>query len=802
MASITTITMLLLAILATLATAEQRFAETPAEYQEVSQGQDVKLRCRVQDKRGQCIWQKDRFALGMVHDKYEWDHGDAGECSLVIKRASLDYDDGLWECQVTPGDFVKQDGLRSPPARLLVRVEPRKPQMEYNGALLTTGLTLREGQDASISCTSRYGNPPALIKWFIGNEEVKPQREQSNATEVDKPKTWAAHSTLKVKGTRENHNKPIRCLTMHPTRALPEVVESRFDIHYSPTVHLETSPRMLVAALEDSASFVSLRCVANSNPPATIKWFKDGSPILMSSGHVQQIDGSQANATLAESEVRFEPIKAEDAGLYSCRAVNIIGESAPDHYRLDVQYGPKPRQQDQLDGHGHSTLNGQGMSSLGEIEETTSLGLNIEPFECPDFDANPPAQYRWLHQRGGSTDTIDNRNSEDSLNGGRRLRLENVGWSDEGEYRCVAYNVINGVRREMPSDVRFVLHVIGPPEIQSRPSAETEDGMYESIGWAGEAVHRLKSRFCSRPPPRIVAWQWGSSHIRAGESIGPKYEALELEPIIENKMATNCYWAKLEIRDLQREDARLYTLVVESDKGRDSTNLRLVVRDPTELRIIAAAGAVGLLVLLLLVAVAVYSCMRSRRNKHREYRQEDEEASISAEQYYGTQTAGAGAGAGNGQQQQTAGQQQAQVGQGQNGGTNGTTVLGVMGQQHVETIDRNSLKLGLDQQTIQRQHIVNQQQLQQCNLKSALVQNSGGMMSVSAGMYPRKQQSSSLASSNNTTTTMSGGSLVGIGGLAVMYDYDQIACKSRQAMSPEALKVRRAPAVLQPPTIV
>ncbi|CAB0033530.1 unnamed protein product [Trichogramma brassicae] len=286
------------------------------------------------------------------------------------------------------------------------------------------------------------------------------------------------------------------------------------------------------------------------------------------------------------------------------------------------------------------------------------------------------------------------------------------------------------------------------------------------------------------------------------ESISPKYEALELEPIIENKMATNCYWAKLEIRDLQREDARLYTLVVESDKGRDSTNLRLVVRDPTELRIIAAAGAVGLLVLLLLVAVAIYSCMRSRRNKHREYRQEDEEASISAEQYYGTQP-----GTGNGQQQQTAGQQQPQVGQGQNGGTNGTTVLGghgVMGQQHVETIDRNSLKLGLDQQTIQRQHIVNQQQLQQCNLKSALVQNSGGMMGVSAGMYPRKQQSSSLASSNNTTTTMSGGggSLVGIGGLAVMYDYDQIACKSRQAMSPEALKVRRAPAVLQPPTIV
>lgn len=74
----------------------------------------------------------------------------------------------------------------------------------------------------------------------------------------------------------------------------------------------------------------------------------------------------------------------------------------------------------------------------------------------------------------------------------------------------------------MPSDVRFVLHVIGPPEIQARPQGpggeRGPDGVHESVGWAGEPVHRLKSRFCSRPPPRIVAWQWGSSHIRAGQS--------------------------------------------------------------------------------------------------------------------------------------------------------------------------------------------------------------------------------------------------------------------------------------------
>lgn len=148
-----------------------------------------------------------------------------------------------------------------------------------------------------------------------------------------------------------------------------------------------------------------------------------------------------------------------------------------------------------------------------EIEETALLSSEVEPFECPEFEANPPAQYRWVHLRGGSTETI--RNHVQNKGGGRRLRLENITWFDEGEYRCIAFNTINGVKRETVSDVCYVLHVTGPPEIQAKPLPGDRD-FYESIGWVGESVHRLKFRFCSRPPPKMVAWQWGSSHIRAG----------------------------------------------------------------------------------------------------------------------------------------------------------------------------------------------------------------------------------------------------------------------------------------------
>jgi hypothetical protein len=108
-------------------------------------------------------------------------------------------------------------------------------------------------------------------------------------------------------------------------------------------VRLETNPQALTAAPEDSASFLSLRCLADANPTANIKWFKDSAPFDASSADVAapppltQNRTVQLNDTVWAAELRFEPIKKHDAGLYSCKATNDVGESAPASYRLDVQ---------------------------------------------------------------------------------------------------------------------------------------------------------------------------------------------------------------------------------------------------------------------------------------------------------------------------------------------------------------------------------------------------------------------------------------------------------------------------------
>lgn len=40
-----------------------------------------------------------------------------------MRSATLEFDDGFWECQVTSSDFTTQDALTSQPVRLVVRGE-------------------------------------------------------------------------------------------------------------------------------------------------------------------------------------------------------------------------------------------------------------------------------------------------------------------------------------------------------------------------------------------------------------------------------------------------------------------------------------------------------------------------------------------------------------------------------------------------------------------------------------------------------------------------------------------------------
>ncbi|XP_066601564.1 kin of IRRE-like protein 3 isoform X3 [Prorops nasuta] len=485
--------------------------------------------------------------------KYEWvGSPDMGDCSVWIRSATLEFDDGLWQCQVTASDFTTQDALASEPARLVVRVSPQRPQIEYADRLILPGsnVTARAGEIAILTCRARYGNPSPLIKWYLGETELRTQRPQMNSTEKDNPRTWATYSVCEILAERSRYGQPIRCVAIHPAYSNPTMsssTEVRFDVRYAPETRLIGAP---TGQLEEGRDQLEVRCLAEANPPASILWRRT------------KAGGATEVASIGET-LLFSPIYRKHAAMYICEASNIEGESSPVSVQVSVNYPPT-------------------ISSVGPDRLTTALLYSGASFEC-HADAMPPAEYRWAQ-------IFTDGRLPAECGSGQRLTLTNVTYDQQGQYICLASNKINGNIREAKSNP-VSLQVVGAPRVV-KPAITEKFVVATTEG----SPARLEIRLCSDPKPRLVAWEWGSTRLHAGEVLESRYRALDLEPL----SSEDCYAAILELTSTVKEDQRLYHVIVENDRGSDRRALMLRVDEPGRIPLVIGAVA-GFTVLSVLI---------------------------------------------------------------------------------------------------------------------------------------------------------------------------------------------------------
>ncbi|XP_041766810.1 uncharacterized protein LOC121590835 [Anopheles merus] len=560
----------------------QRFAEQP-KYTEVNPGQDALLVCKVIDKRGVCSWQKDNKPVGIYPKKYEWasQYGIGqtahvgGDCSLWVRAAQLEFDDGLWECQVTASDFTTQDALTSQPVRLVVRVPPQRPRLEHEGVHVPPGhnVTVDSGAVATVKCVSHYGNPPAQLKWYLGEQEISPIHPQTNSTEPDNPRTWSAASVVQIPANKERHGTVLKCLALHESYSARSVaVEARLDVKYAPTVRMLGAPQI---DLEEGKDSLILRCVADANPPASIVWRRAGRSEI---------------ASLQES-LQLRPVGRRDAGLYTCQAQNSVGTSDTMSVQLDVKYAPK-------------------ILSAGPDRLTTAPLFSPAAFECV-AEGNPTPTYKWVQRISTQGKPFLDRGRES------RLVIDNVTYDYQGEYECRATNFINGQERTATSDP-IALQVVGAPQVLRTTSGGVA-GHSVSVKKGDSAT--LSLIVCADPRPRHVAWEWGSLRLEAGSGIG-RYRVDD----VTQDSREDCYLATLHIDDADLQDQRPYYLVVENERGTDRHAISLRVEgmfsvvEPLELSYLLGIAGGCLAAFLILICLCIYAvrarkcCFRNRNN--------------------------------------------------------------------------------------------------------------------------------------------------------------------------------------------
>ncbi|XP_037072972.1 irregular chiasm C-roughest protein-like isoform X2 [Pollicipes pollicipes] len=529
---------------------------------EVNPGEAAVLHCKIHSKAGQCSWQKDGYPIGPEQDKYEWVGApDDGDCSLRVLRADLKYDDGLWSCQVTASSFQTQDALRSTPAPLVVRVEPKTPQIEFGAVPIPSGrnLTARLSDEVTVQCSAAGGNPPAIIRWFVGEEDLTQMSSQRNVTDVESPKTFTAISELRYSFRRQHAGAYLRCVALHQAYDTPSRdTIALLDLQYVPEVRLTGLPDR---ELEENVDVVVLECQVDANPAATVLW------------RFAARDDDRADIFFVD-KLELRPVTKKNSGTYECEASNGVGTSKPLRVTLDIKYAPR-------------------VYHVQPLYHMTAALYNASELEC-EAEGSPEPSYQWLQRLPAGA---GRRAAAAVVRGtGRRLRLQNVTYQSQGQYVCVASNVINGEERSDRGEP-VELGVIGPPQIVRAGQAATV-----SVVRGQEAV--LEQVFCSDPLPSSAVWHWDGQQLQTGSSRG-RYSADD----ISQEDAEDCYRTRLRVQEAGPADQHPYFLHVQNDLGSDRHGVALQVEEPVS-RITLIAGACGGLLLLVVVVALLVNAFR------------------------------------------------------------------------------------------------------------------------------------------------------------------------------------------------
>ncbi|XP_016112004.1 hemicentin-1 [Sinocyclocheilus grahami] len=177
---------------------------------------------------------------------------------------------------------------------------------------------------------------------------------------------------------------------------------------------------------------ISLSCESNAIPPPRLSWYRQG----------RQLTSSDGVALLPGGNVLQIPrVQLEDAGKYTCQAVNEAGEDKM-HYDLEVLVPP--------------LIDGQTDEFMQDVDAVVNSTISLR---C-DVTGNPTPSVSWLKDGLPLYSGPHHQILED----GKLLEILNVQVSDAASYQCVAENKAGAVERLYSLSVQVPPRIVGRRE--------------------------------------------------------------------------------------------------------------------------------------------------------------------------------------------------------------------------------------------------------------------------------------------------------------------------------------------------
>jgi len=530
------------------ATALQSFIEIPT-YSEVNPGYDVVLLCQIKNKGGECRWEKDGNPVGIFKDKYEW-AGDlsSGNCSLRILDSSSEYDDGVWQCQVTASNFKEGDSLISEGGEVVVRAPPKEiyfvsgQKVIKETDIAVNGTT---GNALDLQCISRGGNPIPKIRYTLDGTIMETESVQENIRLSDGG--WETSLQFPIILAKKNHGSIVSCYVEHDALKMPLISNVELNVAYAPSITQISINQTNV----DEGDSISMFCALDTNPAANISWKKLNNP--------DHILGTGEVLVLTD-------VDEKSNGFYICEAVNVAGKSEGKSGEVRINFAPV-------------------ITQIGPSQEIMVVAGKSLTITC-SAEGSPPPNYRWLQQTLSGEIFVRGYEQE--------LEIESVNYEHAGQFFCEANNVVGGKKKESLSEPINV-------EIRGAPVIDFLSHPKELVIAAGEDLE-IRTRFCSNPKP-IISWRSDENR--------PLVETDRRTFEMDTEYGTPCSISILKISPTQIGDSGEYILQIENEHGISSHLINIIIVESglsREILIAIIAGSILTLILFLFVIISTCKC--------------------------------------------------------------------------------------------------------------------------------------------------------------------------------------------------
>ncbi|XP_069173216.1 nephrin isoform X1 [Procambarus clarkii] len=446
----------------------------PDDILEVSEGEEVTLECKVEDAKpvAEVKWYKNDQEIHLDTRIDITEDSTKRRRHNLISRMSL---------RLTPADdgshyscHAHHPALNTP-IKASVKVSVLYPPGAPVIIGYTAGEAIRAGEERTLSCRSRGGNPPGRVVWY---------RNSAMIDSTYAPKGGESVNDYKFIVDSADNGAVYTCDVGNNLTEKPLLASVKLDVQFPPD-------KVMVSGPEESrvGENVTLTCsVENSNPPAEVSWVVDSQPKPETSTRQERASPGGWH-TISKLAITVPPVDRDM--MFTCHATNqALGETKVDTFMLSVLRPPQPPIL-----HGYSE--GAGIR-VGSQQRIT----------CVSRGGNPAAHLQWY--RNGQKIPSQKHSIDDVSSAEIEIVAEP---QDNGaQYRCEAHNAA----ASSPVSVSTTLVVHFPPEtvkISGSPSR---------LRAGNQATLRCEAG--SSNPPAVITW------LREGYQMSGRVQETSLTP--------------------------------------------------------------------------------------------------------------------------------------------------------------------------------------------------------------------------------------------------------------------------------